>query len=178
MRTATPVRVVGTAIALSLGLGAAAHASEPLGEITSIKGSALISQGAQYVPARAGMSLRELDRVVIMEDSSATVAFADGCDYVMGEMDLLTVSPKSPCQSSGSGAAESDVLSKATTMVAPSQSVEQAAVGQLGAGAAAGGIAGASTGVVILGGLAAAGFIYAATDDEPDRDPRRNLSPQ
>jgi len=178
MQPLTSVRVGCTAIVLSLGLGTVAHASEPVGQISSIQGSALISQGAQYVPAREGMSLRELDRVVIMEDSSATLAFADGCEYTMGEMDLLTVSSTTACKSPTSSAspANADVLGNAAAQSQNAKVVEQAAVGQLGA---AGGAAAGTAGLIGLGVAAAAGFAWAVTSDDDNNDRRRFLlSPQ
>jgi hypothetical protein len=174
---------------LSLSIGGAA-AAEPLGEIASIQGAALISHGAGYVPAREGMAVRQLDRVVIMEDSSATLAFKDGCRYDMGELELLTLTSESACRAAEASSAtsgETDLVARAagSEMSGQAQVLQQAASGQLGATAGVG-VAGASSGVLILGGLAAAGLIYGLTDDdpdrnrstEPDRDDRLDLSPQ
>jgi hypothetical protein len=180
MQRATSVRVGCTAIVLSLGLGTAAHSSEPLGQISSIQGSALISQGAQYVPAREGMSLRELDRVVIMEDSSAVLAFADGCEYTMGEMDLLTVSSTSACQSSTSAASSgnADVVGNAAAQSQTAKALEQAAIGQLGASGGNDDNDYNKAGLIGLGVAAAAGFVWAATSDDDNNNRRVFLSPQ
>jgi hypothetical protein len=123
------------------------------------------------------MSLRELDRVVVMEDSSAVLAFADGCEYAMGEMDLLTVSSTSACQSSDSGASpgSTDLVGNAAAQSQSAKAVEQAAVGQ---GGTTGGINENTAGLIGLGVFAAGGFIWAATSDDDNDNRRVFLSPQ
>jgi hypothetical protein len=167
-------------IILSGGLGAASAAEPPIGHIEKLQGSALISQGAQYVPAHAGMDLRKLDRIIVMDDSSATLSFADGCVYEMGEQDLVTLTGESACKPDPASDLLTNATSGETGTAQTAEALEQAATGQLGAGAgAAGGLAGGNIGLAVIGVAAAGGVIYAATNDDPDRPRSRTfLSPQ
>ena len=138
-----------------LSMGAAS--ADSIGQIKLVEGSAMISQGAQYVPAREGMQLQELDRILVMEDSSATLTFNDGCEYTMADSEVLTVGAESVC---------------ATQAAAPSiEAIEKGATSQLGYAA------GGATGLYILGGLGAAGLIWAGTDQDGSSK-RLPLSPQ
>jgi hypothetical protein len=167
--------VTVSGVLLTLGLGVAT-AAEPIGQIDRLQGSALVSQGAQYVPAREGMTLRELDRVLIMEDSNATLAFNDGCVYETGEQTLLTLGPESLCGSADHG---SDVLGNAVADAGPGQAgaLEQAATGQLGA---AGGAAAGFGGAAVVAGAGLVGIAWSASDqgDNNSGDLRRFLSPE
>lgn len=152
--------VAAACAAALLSMGAAS--ADSIGQIKLVEGSAMISQGAQYVPAREGMQLQELDRILVMEDSSATLTFNDGCEYTMADSEVLTVGAESVC---------------ATQAAAPSiEAIEKGATSQLGYAA------GGATGLYILGGLGAAGLIAAAADglgsDDRKSPPPTPLSPQ
>jgi hypothetical protein len=61
------------------------------------------SQDAKYVPAREGMTLKEGDRLMVLEGGSAILAFADGCQYELGEMAMVAVQGISTCAANGVG---------------------------------------------------------------------------
>ena len=139
---------VATACAACL-FSVGAQAADSVGEIRLVNGSALVSQGAQYVPASEGMQLHELDRIMVMEDSSAVLAFADGCEYTMASSEMITLTGQSVC-STQTGIPTAPNL---TTL-------EQQATSQLG-----GSRGNIDPGLYILAGGAAAGFIWAGTND-------------
>ena len=65
--------------------------------MTRVEGSALVNQGAEYVPASDGLSLREGDLVMAMDGASATITFSDGCVYKLDENTILTVGAADSC---------------------------------------------------------------------------------
>ncbi|MCK7575663.1 MAG: hypothetical protein MZV65_07080 [Chromatiales bacterium] len=165
---------LAVALCLSTGLGQA-FAAESLAQIKSLKGDAMVTQGERFVTAHEGMTLQQLDRVAVLEQGLATIEFADGCQYEMKEMELLTVGSKSVCEAKGS----------------EHQRVRQTAISQVEPGAggtgtgtgATGNNAGPDldiTGGAIVGGLAVVGVVAALSssgdgDDSPLPPP---ISPQ
>lgn len=89
-----------TGIALVIAMGAVS-AVEPIGEIALVDGIVLKSEGTRFVGVREGMVLRQLDRVMTTEGSTALLAFNDGCRYEMSELELLTLTDESTCRSAG-----------------------------------------------------------------------------
>jgi hypothetical protein len=85
-----------------LGLAVAADQS-PVAKLVRLDGTAVISQGARYVPAHEGMSLTEGDRLMVLEGGSAILAFTDGCQYELGQMNMLAVHGISTCAAAGAG---------------------------------------------------------------------------
>ena len=93
----TPTTILLSAsLTLALNL---ASAAESVGTLSRIEGFALVSQGAQYVPAREGMALKEGDRLMVMDGGNAIVSFADGCQYTLTDDEVLTVGATSTCAS-------------------------------------------------------------------------------
>ena len=158
----TGVSAACAAALLSMG----AASADSIGQIKLVEGSAMISQGAQYVPAREGMQLQELDRILVMENSSATLSFNDGCEYRMSDSEMLTLGAQSLCGK------------QATDPAAPSlAAIEQGATSQLGR------VGAQSAWIWLLGGGAVAGGAWAASnglgsDDRRPATPRPPLSPQ
>lgn len=168
--------------ALSVGLPSAAERNA-MATVVAAKGAVLIGTQASVVPAGRDMALHEADRVYVLDDSSATLTFADGCRQDLSANTILTVLDTGTCQ---------DVTVSLTDAV---QAFEQCATGQLGAGEVLGPSCGAAAAaapgrVVALfpaypefgsaalwaaGSLAAMGVIYAVTDDDDSGPP---LTPQ
>lgn len=158
-------------LVLSVGLGAGVTvvtaAQEPLATIERIDGGAMVSDGARYVEAREGAQLIESDRLLVLEGSSATIQFADGCTWTMDGSDMLTVSVASPCAVEPAGApANAGVqgLPDAATAVSSPRfaAVEQGATAQLTP------VGGVDPGVVTLGVLAAGGLIWGISETGSD----------
>lgn len=96
---------VGVALFSGIGcLGLAVAADQaPVAKLVRLDGTAVISQGARYVPAHEGMSLTEGDRLMVLEGGSAILAFTDGCQYELGQMNMLAVQGISTCAAAGTG---------------------------------------------------------------------------
>jgi hypothetical protein len=148
--------------ALSVGF-VQAMASDTIGEIKRVDGSAMISKGEHFVAAQQGMKLQELDRLIVLEQSEALVEFDDGCSHVMKENELLTVGATSVCVDKPSGVAEAEgtVAKTAPSDVAAAQ---RTAISQLEAGA---GFAGG----LVFAGVAAGGLIAALAAGDGGNDP-------
>jgi hypothetical protein len=96
---------INLAILSSLGLIGMAVAADQaqVATLVRIDGAAVASQDANYVPAREGMTLKEGDRLMVLEGGSAILAFADGCQFELGEMAMLAVQGVSTCAANGGG---------------------------------------------------------------------------
>ena len=93
------------ALLSSFGFLSLATAAEPVptAKISRVDGNAIASQDARYLPAREGMTLKEGDRLMVLEGSSAIVSFADGCQYTLKDMGVLVVQKMSTCALQGAG---------------------------------------------------------------------------
>ncbi len=116
--------------------------------ITTVTGTALVSKGSDMVPALAGLQLEPQNRVFVLEDSSATVEFGDGCRQELPENAILTIEDGDTCASA--------------------ESIERHAVAQGGAFTQAG-LTNQTTGLLVIGGMAVGGIIWAATTDDDDK---------
>jgi hypothetical protein len=134
-----------------------ASAAEPVGAVARIQGTALISQGEAYVAAREGMPVREGDRMIATEGSSAIIKFADGCQYTLADTQVLTVGGTSTCAAGG-------------TVASYPVNPHPAAAGAGGA---------ATAGLIAAGVLASVVVIGIASDDDDDNPPppARSISP-
>jgi hypothetical protein len=96
---------INMAILSSLGLIGMAVAADQaqVAKLVRIDGAVVASQDAKYVPAREGMTLKEGDRLMVLEGGSAILAFADGCQYELGEMAMVAVQGISTCAANGGG---------------------------------------------------------------------------
>jgi len=114
---------------LTLILGGAASANEDsVGQIEHIDGVAMINQGGEYKPAKAGMQLHELDILLVMEDGNAEILFKDGCKHRMQGPQMLDVRAESVC------AAPSDIVANAAdASEATRAKLEEQSTAQLGA---------------------------------------------
>lgn len=93
------------ALLSSLGFLSLATAADPVpaAKVTRVDGNAIASQDARYLPAREGMALKEGDRLMVLENSTAIVSFADGCQYTLKDMGVLVVQKMSTCALQGAG---------------------------------------------------------------------------
>ena len=85
-----------------VGMALAADQAQ-VATLVRIDGAAVASQDAKYVPAREGMTLKEGDRLMVLEGGSAILAFTDGCQYELGQMAMLAVQGISTCAANGVG---------------------------------------------------------------------------
>ncbi|MBK1633822.1 hypothetical protein CKO31_24425 [Thiohalocapsa halophila] len=158
------------ALCASLGV-AAANAEQapdqPLAQLAALDGTVMVQNGTGYASADAGMSLAASDRIFVLEESRATLAFADGCNEEIVGPDMRTLTDDATCKQPESleevaaraaGSDDAVQLSQAMT----SQIVEPTA------------------GLIGLGVASAAGVIWAVSNDDADRSPRpaRPISPE
>lgn len=90
-----------SALAMTTGMavafGPAVASEERLATIERVDGTVMVSDGARYIEASAGINLRDADRILTLDDSNATIRFRDGCEYSMRESELLIIGPESAC---------------------------------------------------------------------------------
>jgi hypothetical protein len=146
-----------------------------------------LSQGADYVDAASGMKLYDLDRIMVLEDSSAALELTDGCVYEMQASQMLTLQSGDTCET---------LAARASPQVDMTQ-IERSATSQIRPAAAA--AAAPAEGFVLLGGsgtgtllgmtpataavasIAAIGTVIALANgtggDNRIETPQRSLSP-
>lgn len=138
---------------LGLGGGMGAQATEPVAKVIKIKNKVLINSGRDYAGAQPGQALEKGQRVLTLEESSATVEYRNGCRLELGSNSLLTVADQAQCLQGGTvGAAASGGGASADTAAEPA--VAGIPVGLMGAAAAV-----------------AATVTAAATSDNSDNQP-------
>jgi co-chaperonin GroES (HSP10) len=87
---------------LAIGLGfafsaAAADVPEPNATLTKFEGQVSVNQGKEFVRAKVQMRLKPGDRVMVQEDSEATITFDDECKMEVEENKILTIPDRSTC---------------------------------------------------------------------------------
>ena len=173
-------------IAAALGAGAAADDWPPdqVAVVKQVEGTAMVSQEADYVDASQGMKLLDLDRILVLEDSTATLQMADGCLHRIVGARMLTLQAGDTCDSlaadTGPGdlerTAQSQAAESSPTAAAPRR---RAAAVPFFAGAENASFLGMSPDTAIFSGVAAAGMGVALSQGTGhSRAQRRDLSPQ
>jgi len=142
-------------------------ANSPIAQLTALSGDVLVDQGQSIAPAKAGTELAALDRVLVLEQGKATLAFANGCrDEITGPATRL-ISAEGTCAQG-----EATSLSKVTADAASSADVralELAATSMMDERA---------LGLAIFGAFAAGGIIWAITDDDNNNKPPATFAAQ
>lgn len=65
--------------------------------ISVAEGSILVSRDDGFVDGVVGTELQPLNRVLVLEDSQATVTFEDGCEQPLPENAILTITDSGTC---------------------------------------------------------------------------------
>lgn len=171
--------VVGAAaafgIVLSLCQGVATAATGPevkqvgpevqqVGLIKRVEGVAMLTQGADYVEALSGMQLYDLDRIMVLDESSAELELAGGCTYEMQGARMVTLQAGDTCETVAARLAEDlearSQLGREPVAAAPDDT--------------AGLLLGPNAGLGILAGAALVGA-GAALGNATDSDDRRSI---
>ena len=116
--------------------GQASAADFAQAQISSVKGSVVVSQNGKFVPAANVSALKAGDRVVA-KDGQAQLKYADGCVVSLKPQGMATIGAQSPC-ASGAG------------LVSATQG-DSAVLGLSGFGAAAATFAGLAAVLLIVG---------------------------
>ena len=167
MHLLTKTSKVFLGVSLTLGLGVVS-AAESVGTLSRVEGFAFVSQGAQYVPGREGMSLKEGDRVMVMDGGNAIISFADGCKYNLADNEVLSLGATSTCASGTDGSHK--IAPYAAVPQEPTKTVDSVrfAQAQLGGGTSPTWLAPTLAGVSIAG-LVAAGASQSSDNNNNDR---------
>lgn len=93
------IRLITTAVLASLMAFsvAAADAPAPVATLGSIQGNVVVNQGKEFLPAQAGMRLKPGDRVLVQDQSSASIQFDDNCRVDVDANKLVTIPGRSTC---------------------------------------------------------------------------------
>ena len=164
MHFLTKTSKVFLGVSLTLGLGVVS-AAESVGTLSRVEGFAFVSQGAQYVAGREGMSLKEGDRVMIMDGGSAVISFADGCTYSLADDEVLSLGATSTCASDTEGSYKVDPY-VAAPQQAPSSTIDSVrfAQAQIGGGTPAPWV------VPTIAGISIATLVAVGASDSSDND--------
>lgn len=162
MNTPKLSTVCAAGVCAALGVGAA-NAGEssgaPLAQVASLAGDVLVDRGEALFPAESGMELAALDRVMVLEDGKATLAFSNGCrDEIKGPA-MRTITADGACADAGATS-----LTKVTAEVAASPDVlalERGATSQLTDN---------TIGLGILGAFTLGGVVWAASNDDDENN--------
>lgn len=165
------------ALLSSFGFLSLAIAADPVpaAKVTRVEGNAIASQDARYLPAREGMALKEGDRLMVLENSTAIVSFADGCQYTLKDMGVLVVQKTSTCALNGVGVYNFDPRTAVSSGKTPSMTHAQTVITEqsaLDAWLAANGMTLAdaiTAGVVVVVG--ATGWIVYENNKDGDNPP-------
>ncbi len=131
MRNKNPVMMVGAASLLVL-MSVDSPASEAMGRLVQIEGTAMISQGERYLPGSEGTFLKEGDRLFALEGSAALLLFADACQYRLGDDHVLDVGLQSPCALGLGGEYRPGLLAAVTDASDEQADVQREAQSQIG----------------------------------------------
>lgn len=87
------------ALALCSGVAFAGDTQEQSGQATllGIEGTVLVNTGERFVNTRQDTVLAAGDRVLLMNEASAQLSFADGCDVELQAESMVTIGEASPC---------------------------------------------------------------------------------
>lgn len=93
------IRSLAVAMTLALVSAPVFAQDNPSSNATAsvVKGTAQINKGNGFVPLRPGQKLEAGDRVMVLDDSSATLTFSDGCTLEVEEETIVVVPEKSTC---------------------------------------------------------------------------------
>ena len=72
-------------------------AKTPQASLVGIDGTVLVNTGERFVNTRQDTMLVAGDRVLLMNEASAQLVFADGCDVPLQAESMVTIGEASPC---------------------------------------------------------------------------------
>lgn len=84
--------------ATGIGFAALVSAAENVAILDEMKGSVLVNQGENFVPATEGQSLNSGDRLMVTKSSSATLVFGKDCIAEVKAGTIVTIPEQSICE--------------------------------------------------------------------------------
>jgi hypothetical protein len=135
---------------LLLGTSSMASAQEPaqVATLNEVEGTIMVDKGKGFVTVKGDTVLKEGDRVVTLEGSSAKITFADGCKAQLKANNMMTIMRTLGCKAD---IAEIVPVQNGATVAGP------------GAGVAINN----NLFVPLLAGITAAGAVAEADNDTP-----------
>jgi hypothetical protein len=91
---------IGLAMVLAATTAVASPATGPNATLSSVSGKVSVNQGREFVPAQSAMRLKAGDRIMIADNSAATITFDDSCRMDLGASKVVTIPAKSTCAGS------------------------------------------------------------------------------
>lgn len=166
-------KLIALSVAAAAGMTASltcVGATESMGSFARIEGSAVVSQGAQYVKAYEGMPLNAGDRLMVMDGGKAILSFKDGCQYTVGDNEILTVGATSACAAQGAGSYKVEPRSAVAQNAGKGSalSLRPAAVGGAVIPATIGGVSTTAAAIGVVAVVGGAVAVSASSDDNND----------
>jgi hypothetical protein len=93
-----PLAAVCTVFSVSAAVAEPPQTPSPVARLAAMEGTVLVEHGNGYATAEAGMPLHAADRIFVLEDSQATLTFADGCTEEVPGPELRTLAAGDSCQ--------------------------------------------------------------------------------
>ncbi len=89
---------VACGIAMGFALNAAYAESSNIATLTQVTGKVMVNKGKGFTMAKAGLGLADSDRLITLDDSSASVVFTDGCVNNVKANSVLAISKSAGCK--------------------------------------------------------------------------------
>ncbi len=89
---------VACGIAMGFAMNVAVADSASVATLTQVTGKVMVNKGKGFTMAKAGLGLADSDRLITLDDSSASVVFADGCVNSVKANSVLAISKSAGCQ--------------------------------------------------------------------------------
>jgi hypothetical protein len=89
-------RVTAATVALSFAFSPMAFGKDLVVHLVETKGKVLINHGGRFVPALDAMALRAGDRILVGQESTATLAYPD-CSVTLAAANIFTVPSAKAC---------------------------------------------------------------------------------
>jgi hypothetical protein len=85
------------AAVVAFGLAGSALAGSSVGTLAQSEGTVLVNQGKQFITAQPNQALTAGDRIMVMEGSTASIKFANGCVRVISSGSLAMMTANASC---------------------------------------------------------------------------------
>ena len=133
---------------------------------STVNGPVQVNQGEQFLPLQTGQSLRAGDRVMAMQDGSATLTFQDGCTLTVAPETMIVVPSTSTC---AGGVATAQAITPGSTDAVGATSYQgETATASGGTGSTYSGVDWAGFGIVAGTVLVGNAVLFSDDDDDDD----------
>ena len=92
-----------SAAILSISSTAVLAADTNSASIARMDGNVMVNQGESFQTGHQGMSLKQGDRIMIMDGAELSLSYSDGCNFTFKESQIIQIGDVSVCASNGTG---------------------------------------------------------------------------